>query len=79
MTSHHRPLPHLHRQRRRWQIDAEPRHEPRRIVGLRAGQIVFDGPAAELTAEVLTSIYGEEDWSQTIRAVEDDEDEHVPA
>lgn len=44
----------------------------RRIVGLRAGQIAFDGPPGELTPEVLTSIYGEEDWSQTIRAAEDE-------
>jgi phosphonate transport system ATP-binding protein len=51
----------------------------RRIVGLRAGEIVFDGPATELTPEVLTTIYGEEDWSQTIRAVEEDEEEAVPA
>lgn len=47
----------------------------RRIVGLRGGQIVFDGPASELTAEVLTTIYGEEDWSQTIRAAEEEEAE----
>ena len=51
----------------------------RRIVGLRSGQIVFDGPATELTAEVLTTIYGEEDWSQTIRAAEEDEAEPVAA
>jgi phosphonate transport system ATP-binding protein len=51
----------------------------RRIVGLRAGQIVFDGPASQLSAEVLTSIYGEEDWSQTIRKAEDEDAEAVPA
>jgi len=39
----------------------------RRIVGLRAGRIVFDGAADALTAENLTAIYGEEDWSRTIR------------
>jgi phosphonate transport system ATP-binding protein len=33
-----------------------------RVVGLRAGQVVFDGAPAELTPAVLTSIYGEEDW-----------------
>ncbi len=33
-----------------------------RIVGLQAGQIVFDGPTQQLTPEVLTTIYGEEDW-----------------
>lgn len=36
-----------------------------RIVGLRAGEIVYDGPAAGLTPEVLTRIYGEEDWTKT--------------
>jgi phosphonate transport system ATP-binding protein len=45
-----------------------------RIVGLRAGRIVFDGSAAAMTPEVLTAIYGEEDWSATIRKAEDDED-----
>ncbi|MBB5047286.1 phosphonate transport system ATP-binding protein [Rhodopseudomonas rhenobacensis] len=36
-----------------------------RIVGLNAGIVVYDGPASGLTAEVLTSIYGEEDWTRT--------------
>jgi phosphonate transport system ATP-binding protein len=36
-----------------------------RIVGLAAGEIVYDGPAAGLTPEVLTRIYGEEDWTKT--------------
>lgn len=43
-----------------------------RIVGLRAGRIVFDGPPDALDADVLTSIYGEEDWSQTIRPADDE-------
>ena len=47
----------------------------KRIVGLDEGAIVYDGPPDGLTAEVLTEIYGEEDWSETIRAVGDDEDE----
>ncbi|QFS81841.1 Phosphate-import ATP-binding protein PhnC [Roseivivax sp. THAF40] len=34
-----------------------------RIVGLRAGRVVFDGPPTELTESVLTTIYGEEDWN----------------
>jgi phosphonate transport system ATP-binding protein len=46
----------------------------RRIVGLRAGSIVFDGEPDDLTPETLTAIYGEEDWSATIRPVEDDDD-----
>ena len=45
-----------------------------RIVGLRLGEIVYDGPPAHLTPEVLTKIYGEEDWSATIRKAEDDTD-----
>ncbi len=32
-----------------------------RIVGLQLGEIVYDGPPTDLTAEVLTKIYGEED------------------
>lgn len=32
-----------------------------RIVGLRLGEVVYDGPADGLTAEILTEIYGEED------------------
>jgi len=34
-----------------------------RIVGLRAGEVVFDGPPSALSPEVLTRIYGEEDWT----------------
>ena len=45
-----------------------------RIIGLADGRIVFDGTAEQVTADVLTQIYGEEDWSTTIRKV-DDEDE----
>ena len=44
-----------------------------RIVGLRRGRIVFDGPPSALTAAELTDIYGEEDWSATIRPVEEEE------
>ena len=46
-----------------------------RIVGLRAGRIVFDGPPDALTTEVLTEIYGEEDWTPPS---ESDEDEPTP-
>jgi phosphonate transport system ATP-binding protein len=35
-----------------------------RIVGLRAGEVVYDGPSGGLTPEVLTRIYGEEDWAK---------------
>ncbi len=45
-----------------------------RIVGLCEGKIVFDGTPDQVTEDVLTEIYGEEDWSTTIRKVEDDEE-----
>ena len=44
-----------------------------RIVGLQMGKIVFDGPPDGLTPDVLTQIYGEEDWEATITAVDEDE------
>jgi phosphonate transport system ATP-binding protein len=34
-----------------------------RIVGLRAGEIVYDGPPDGLDPDILTTIYGEEDWA----------------
>jgi len=46
-----------------------------RIVGLKAGRIVFDGPPAALNPAVLTTIYGEEDWSKTISRDDDGADE----
>ncbi len=42
-----------------------------RIIGLTEGKIVFDGTPQQVTAQVLTNIYGEEDWSTTIRKIED--------
>ncbi len=49
-----------------------------RIVGLRQGKVVFDGPAQGLTPEVLTRIYGEEDWTRSIKR-EDEEEEPAGA
>jgi phosphonate transport system ATP-binding protein len=46
-----------------------------RIVGLRLGEIVYDGPPDGLTAEVLTDIYGEEDWEATIQKADDEEED----
>jgi len=46
-----------------------------RVVGLQLGRIVYDGPPDGLSAEALTEIYGEEDWSATIRKVDDEETE----
>jgi phosphonate transport system ATP-binding protein len=50
-----------------------------RVVGLRQGRTVCDGPPDGLTAETLTAIHGEEDWSQTIRRVEEADDPGEPA
>ncbi|MBV9555620.1 MAG: phosphonate ABC transporter ATP-binding protein [Pseudolabrys sp.] len=54
-----------------------------RIVGLQLGAIVYDGPPDGLTPDVLTRIYGEEDWSATIRKVDenapDEADDNVVA
>jgi len=49
-----------------------------RIVGLRRGKIVFDGPPDAMGPDVLTEIYGEEDWSATIRKIEDEEEAALP-
>ncbi len=46
-----------------------------RIVGLETGAVVFDGSPDDLTEEVLTRIYGEEDWSETIQKIDDDDEE----
>ncbi len=43
-----------------------------RIVGLRAGEIVYDGPPSGLSDARLTDIYGAEDWSGT--SAEDDDE-----
>ncbi len=44
-----------------------------RIVGLRLGEVVYDGPPSGLTPEVLTEIYGEEDWEATIEKIDDED------
>ncbi|MEM7408018.1 MAG: phosphonate ABC transporter ATP-binding protein, partial [Pseudomonadota bacterium] len=46
----------------------------RRIIGLQLGEIVYDGPPDKLTPDVLTQIYGEEDWSATVRPVSEDDE-----
>ncbi|MBX3665366.1 MAG: phosphonate ABC transporter ATP-binding protein [Burkholderiales bacterium] len=46
-----------------------------RVIGLKGGRVVFDGPPAALNAGVLTEIYGAEDWSQTIRHTGEDDEE----
>lgn len=34
-----------------------------RIIGLQAGQVVYEGKSKDLDTNVLTQIYGEEDWN----------------
>ena len=48
-----------------------------RVIGLRLGAVEFDGPPEGLTPEVLTTIYGEEDWEATIETVNEDETEEA--
>ncbi len=45
-----------------------------RIVGLQMGELIFDGSPDELTPDVLTKIYGEEDWEATIEEIDEDEE-----
>ncbi len=46
-----------------------------RIIGLQAGQVVFDGPPSALSHQALTRIYGAEDWDQVQQNRESQEDE----
>ena len=46
----------------------------RRIIGLQAGEVVFDGPPEKLDDAALTRIYGEEDWTTMRTAKPGDED-----
>lgn len=51
-----------------------------RIIGLRAGEVVFDGTPDMLDTEALTRIYGEEDWAAMQKQAEDDaEEERIAA
>ena len=51
----------------------------KRIVGLQLGRIVYDGSPDGLSADVLTRIYGEEDWEATIRRTDEEEEDAVEA
>lgn len=51
----------------------------KRIVGLQLGRIVYDGSPDGLSADVLTRIYGEEDWEATIRRTDEEEEDEVEA
>lgn len=46
-----------------------------RVVALNMGEIIFDGGPTELTPDVLTRIYGEEDWEATIETVDENDEE----
>ncbi len=46
-----------------------------RIVGLRHGEMVYDGKPGGLNPDVLTEIYGEEDWEKTIQHDEEDDED----
>jgi len=49
-----------------------------RIVGLRAGEVVFDGTPDQLDTAALTRIYGEEDWVAMQKQAQDGaEDERL--
>jgi phosphonate transport system ATP-binding protein len=46
-----------------------------RIIGLRAGNVVYDGPPSGLSEATLVAIYGEEDWTAlSAKHKEDKED-----
>ena len=45
-----------------------------RIIGLRAGEVVFDGKPEALDDKVLTLIYGEEDWTAMRGKAREDEE-----
>ena len=50
-----------------------------RVVGLKLGEIVYDGKPEGLKPAVLTDIYGEEDWEATIEEVDEDDEEDEAA
>jgi len=50
-----------------------------RIIGLRLGEVVYDGGPEGLTPDVLTEIYGEEDWTATIKKDKEGGDEEGDA
>ena len=49
-----------------------------RIIGLRAGIVVFDGEPASLDETALTTIYGEEDWTAMRLAGRPDDADDTP-
>ncbi|WP_166257002.1 phosphonate ABC transporter ATP-binding protein [Marinobacter salicampi] len=49
-----------------------------RIIGLRAGEVVFDGSPRALTDQVLTRIFGDEDWTRMRGEEPDSEQTRTP-
>ncbi|ODN69154.1 phosphonate ABC transporter ATP-binding protein [Methylobrevis pamukkalensis] len=50
-----------------------------RIIGLRAGEVVFDDVPSRLDNAALTAIYGEEDWAAMRKTAEDDAEDDAEA
>jgi phosphonate transport system ATP-binding protein len=50
-----------------------------RIIGLRAGEVVFDGPPEALDNASLTKIYGEEDWKDMRKEADEGEADEAEA
>jgi phosphonate transport system ATP-binding protein len=50
-----------------------------RIIGLRAGKIVYDGPPSGLTQDTLVAIYGEEDWTALSAKYKEDAEDAAAA
>jgi len=49
-----------------------------RVIGLKSGRVAFDGPPSTLTPATLTDIYGAEDWGQTIRRAQEEDESESP-
>jgi phosphonate transport system ATP-binding protein len=50
-----------------------------RIIGLRAGKIVYDGPPSGLSQDTLVAIYGEEDWTALSAKYKEDAEDAAQA
>jgi phosphonate transport system ATP-binding protein len=50
-----------------------------RIIGLRAGKVVYDGPPSGLTQDTLVAIYGEEDWTALSAKYKEDAEDAAQA
>ena len=50
-----------------------------RIIGLRAGKVVYDGPPAGLSQDTLVAIYGEDDWTALSAKHKEDADDAAAA